>query len=813
MMFKRTKANNGASNNMTADVYQRNGMPYRPPQSQSGAAQTQRSRSRIRSRSRDDRPAFPDRRPRQISDMTTPVAVAGDRPSPARRLSTMNGRPPYRSSSLPRAQVRDTHASPPARAAATAAGPTTPPDISVTMTSGVNESRRGLPRVQVQDRHASPPARAAAAARPVTPPDITVTMTSGVDESRRGLPRVQVQDRHASPPARAAAAARPVTPPDITVTMTSGVDESRRGLPRVQVQDRHASPPARAAAAAGPTTPPDITVTITSGADERRRGLISNNENEIEEAVELPSTTAASNNNASNTPSSSGLRRFRNPFTRKNGNVSKKKKVIRVYVPPDVDWQPGQKIRVLYPNKCIWLVTIPPRSKWLYERSLTGSYKPYFRMYYDPMAPIGAVRCICVQSLGVTDTACPIHGNMVEEGDIGDDVSIAQEERGDDRVTATPAAATTTNDNNPGWECKSCVTINLSRNQVCSVCHARRPGASSALQQQQQREMLPATLELTNSAPPAPIWECKSCITLNAAHNEVCSLCGVRKHRAIVDPRVCGLREHGAMRDAREMLPPTLDLTAPVSAAMRDSDEDNNNYDDDANVTNNGKNGNDYANSNSDNINAGQNNHDNGNYANEDRSRNDEEIAHFLSITFSTDASVARQYLEMSFYNMEAAVSLFMDHGGAKEADIGSAVAASMSKDTENALAASMAGDMERALAASLVGDNIESALAASIGDDIQRALAASMGVAAEDQATHVGATRVGAVRVGAMPAAATAGTATRRGQGWECKSCITVNAAQSATCSFCGIRRHGAIRELDIPSATARYEAKLRES
>lgn len=709
MVFKRTKANNDGSNNMTADVYQRNGMPYRPPQSQSGtAAQTQRSRSRIRSR--DDRPAFPDRRPRQLSDMTTPVVVAGDRPPPAHRLSTMNDRPDR----------------------------TTP---------------------VVADDRPSPPRRLS-------------TMNGRPPYRSSSPPRVQFQDKHASPPARAAAAA------------------------------------------AGPTIPPEIIVTITSGVDERRRGLIGSNENEIEEAVALPSTTAVSNNNtsnnnASNTPSSSGLRRFRNPFNRKNGNVSRKKQVLRVYAPSDVDWQPGQKIRVLNPNKCILLVTIPPRSRWLYERSITGSSKPYFQMEFDPMAPIGAASCTCVRSLGVSDTACPVHGNLVQEGDIGDDVSIAQEERGDGRVTmppVTPAAATTTN-NNPRWECKSCVTINRAQNQVCSVCHAGRPEAFIALQQQQQREMLPATLELTNSAPPGPRWECKSCITLNAAHNQVCSLCGVRKHRAIVDPRVCGLREHGATRDPREMLSPKLDLTESVSAAIRDSgryDEDTTNYDDDANVTNNVNNDNDNVNSNFDNTNASHNNHGNGNYANENHIRNDEVIANFLSITFSTDASVARQYLEMSFYNMEAAVSLFMDHGGAKEADIGSAVAASMSNDTENALAPSMGGDMERALAASLVGDNIESALAASIGGDIERALAASMGVAAEDQATHVGATRVGAVRVGAMPAAATAGTATRRGQGWECKSCITVNAAQSATCSFCGIRCHGEIRERDIPSATA---------
>jgi len=745
--------------------------------------------------SRDDRPAFPDRRPRQIPDMTTPVVVAGDRPSsarrvstmndlpdrttpvvaddrpsPARRLSMMNGRPPYRSSSRPRVQVQDTHASPSARAAS--AGPTIRPDI--------------------------------------------ITVTSGADERRRGRPRVQVQDTHASPSTRAAAAATgPTIPPDITVTLTSGADERRRGRPRVQVQDTHASSPARAAAAAvGPTTPPDITVTITSGADERRRGLIGSNENEIEEAVPLPSTTTVSNNNTSNTSSSSGLRRFRNPFNRKNGNVSRKKKFLRVYVPSDVDWQPGQIIRVLNPNKCILLATIPPRSKWLYERSITGSNRPYFRMDFDPMAPIGGASCTCVQSLGVTDTACPVHGNMAEEGVIGDDVSIAQEERGDNRVTAPPTpvtpAAATANNNNPGWECKSCVTINHVQNQACSVCHARRPEAFvdprvCGLREhgviRDPREVLPPTLDLTPTpvTPAAattnnnnPGWECKSCVTINRVQNQVCSVCHVRRPEAFVDPRVCGLREHGAIRDPREVLPPTLNL---------------------ANVTNNGNNDNGDVNSNLDNINAGHNNHGNGNYANEDHIRNDEGIANFLSITFSTDASVARQYLEMSFYNMEAAVSLFMDHGGAKEADIGSAVAASMSNDTENALAASTGVDMERALAASLVGDNIESALASSIGSDIERALAASMGVAVGDQATHVGANGVGGVRVGAMPAAATAGTATRRGQGWECKSCITANAAQSTTCSFCGIQRHGAIRELDIPSATARYEAKLRES
>jgi len=459
--------------------------------------------------------------------------------------------------------------------------------------------------------------------------------------------RSGVHATHGSPSAAAHAPTRPgcADRRQISWTEPSVADRPDPPLRSSSANDRpllrHYSPSRRRAldaqvAEAAPAPPPTttrdpITVTVTSGVDEQRSDVGN------DEAEQTPSAAAAT----------SGRHRW-NPFRRiKN----KKKKVVRVYINVRRGWQPGQKIRVLTADGSVLLVAIPPRSDWVYENE--NDPNPFFRMDFDPSAPVGMTSdpCICVPSLGVYDSSCPRHGTLAQEyGSDADDVSIAQEEGGDDPapVETTPAVIT----NNPGWECKSCVTLNPVQNGICSACGVSRPGAFRERGGVREQDMLPATLELTKSP---PRWECKSCVTMNAGYREACSACGMQRPR-------------GAAREGREMQPSTLDLTDSKPARK-------------------------------------------------------------------TPAGAER---------VGATKDAVRNDGATKDGS-------------------------------------------------------------KHDEKAHAIATGVGATHVGTIPV-----TTTRRGLGWECKCCNTVNVAPNEACRFCRERRHGEIRELDIPSATARYEAKL---
>lgn len=234
-----------------------------------------------------------------------------------------------------------------------------------------------------------------------------------------------------------------------------------------------------------------------------------------------PSTTPnndvappATSNNVS-TPLLSGPRRrlhSMNPFSRPNGPFNRINKnhntrkrashTLRVYIQVDNQWQPGQQIRVLTPNKNIAIVTIPPRSKWLTETENTnnnGISGPFFRIEFTPTSQTlnqlgnqqNTSSCTCVPSLGVFDSTCPRHGNLAQGEDGGGSVvSIAREEGGGIITPFQTPVPTPVTRRGLGWECKSCITINVAQNEVCKLCGVRKHG------EVREHDMQPATLHL-----------------------------------------------------------------------------------------------------------------------------------------------------------------------------------------------------------------------------------------------------------------------------------------------------------------------------
>ena len=109
---------------------------------------------------------------------------------------------------------------------------------------------------------------------------------------------------------------------------------------------------------------------------------------------------------------------------------SKQVQVMRVFIPDGLE--PGQRVKVSYPDGTKMRAEIPARSKWRF-RNCNGTPKPYFFVPVEPLvssvtsnkptASSGKKKvqfvnsragsnkpCECVPSLGVYDSACTRHG-------------------------------------------------------------------------------------------------------------------------------------------------------------------------------------------------------------------------------------------------------------------------------------------------------------------------------------------------------------------------------------------------------------------